>query len=341
MAYFRGDLNSYVNLVSLVILGLSGIAINFLITDIAGESSLGIFSLAFSIYLILSHFAVFGLQYSTLYYCSNGDAPISRCSTIVISTYPLNAPTAGACIIVVHLFSQVFDAVFSNPDVAAGIEIASLALPAFAINKVHLAALNGHRKMREVALLQAIRALLLLGSIGYLLAIKTVPENLLYALVIAELGVLSLSSGILITHGLRVKYEGIVHWIKQNLSCAKASFMGGLLQETNVRVDIIMLGIFMEDAMVGVYTFASSVAEGIAQINYIIRQNVDPIIGRCITRKKTALLRRVISRVRRGYLPLSLILCNGCIVVFWFLVYILDNKEATNSYIGGTYSDPP
>ena len=42
-----------------------------------------------------------------------------------------------------------------------------------------------------------------------------------------------------------------------------------------------MLGYFMSDTIVGIYSFASTFAEGFAQLSTVIRQNVDPIVGKC------------------------------------------------------------
>jgi O-antigen/teichoic acid export membrane protein len=73
-------------------------------------------------------------------------------------------------------------------------------------------------------------------------------------------------------------------------------FFGGMLSDLNTRVDIILLGYFVNDASVGIYSFAAVFAEGFGQISYVVKQNLDPIIGRFTAAKSIDKLRSLIVR---------------------------------------------
>ena len=51
---------------SFVVLALSGIVINIVITGLRDAAALGVFNLAYAVYIIASQFAVWGLHYSVL-----------------------------------------------------------------------------------------------------------------------------------------------------------------------------------------------------------------------------------------------------------------------------------
>ena len=53
--------------------------------------------------------------------------------------------------------------------------------------------------------------------------------------------------------------------------------MSGILTEVNTRVDILVLGYFHGDTLVGVYSFAAILAEGFSQLPMVVRRSIDPL----------------------------------------------------------------
>ena len=54
--------------------------------------------------------------------------------------------------------------------------------------------------------------------------------------------------------------------------------VGNILIDVNTRVDVLMLGLFTSDRIVGIYSFAAMLAEGFSQLPIVLRANVNPII---------------------------------------------------------------
>lgn len=80
----------------------------------------------------------------------------------------------------------------------------------------------------------------------------------------------------------------------------------------NIRVDVLMLGYFMSDKVVGIYNFASTVAEAFAQLSNVIRQNVDPIVGKCFAEGNREKIREIARKIRRTFYPMmTLGKCTG------------------------------
>ena len=61
------------------------------------------------------------------------------------------------------------------------------------------------------------------------------------------------------------------------------SAVSGMLLELNSRVDVLMIGYFLDDARVGIYSFASTLAEGVFQLLVVLQNNYNPLIARSLT----------------------------------------------------------
>ena len=59
-----------------------------------------------------------------------------------------------------------------------------------------------------------------------------------------------------------------------------------MLIELNTRVDIIMIGIFMSDEKVGIYSFAALFAEGFYQLLIVLQNIMNPIMARQFSNSK-------------------------------------------------------
>ena len=94
-------------------------------------------------------------------------------------------------------------------------------------------------------------------------------------------------------------------WTYRHLNFGTKSVVHGLLSEAFIRVDILMLGIFLSDQYVGIYSFAAFFVEGIYQIPVVIRNLNNPILVKMLLEnnikkiitfnRKTALLSFVLT----------------------------------------------
>jgi O-antigen/teichoic acid export membrane protein len=170
-----------------------------------------------------------------------------------------------------------------SPDVAVGMAWAAPGLFCFALNKVLLAATNGLRRMRAFAVLNGLRYLLLLVGLFVAMALGFDGARLGFVFSFAE-GLLLLClafevGGVLA--GLR--RGGISGWAGVHLVYGAKSVVSGMLLELNSRVDVLMIGRFLGDGPVGIYAFASTLAEGFFQLLVVLQHNYNPLIARSLT----------------------------------------------------------
>jgi O-antigen/teichoic acid export membrane protein len=58
------------------------------------------------------------------------------------------------------------------------------------------------------------------------------------------------------------------------------SFFSNVLLQMNTRIDVLVLGLFWSDHIVGIYSFAATLAEGVYQLLVVLRTNYNPMLVR-------------------------------------------------------------
>jgi O-antigen/teichoic acid export membrane protein len=239
----------------------------------------------------------------------------------LLATLAVALPIAAGVWAAAGLAGRLLD----SPGVAEGLRLAAPGLVFFAVNKTLLMHLNGLRHMRAFAAFQAVRYLLLLAGVTALLLAHRPGSSLALALTLAEAALLPPLLAFAMRHGfaLRLRSDGAA-WFARHLGFGSRGFLSGALTEMNTRVDVLMLGYFLPDAPVGLYSFAATIAEGLAQIPHIVRQNVDPLLGRCFGDGAAVRIPDLARRIRRVFLPAmaGLSLATVCAYPLPFLVFL-------------------
>ena len=313
------------NIGSLGILGAGGLCINFIIIACRGPEALGVFNQVFAFYIIISQVAVGGLQFSALKHCSHAQDNPDECARIAASALMLVAGAACPICIVLFACRHLIGSMLESPPVAFGLTLAIPGMFLFSLNKVLLMVLNGLRHMRAFAVFQSLRFVLILSGVGILIFCSYPAGFLPLSLSAAELLLFVL---LLLYINIRLFILRIsaapetAAWFRRHLSFGFRGFLSGVLIEMNTRIDVLMLGYFMSDAMVGIYSFASTFAEGFAQLTTVIRQNVDPIVGKCFADGNREKIRDIARKVRTTFFPIMLILGGALTALFPLLLII-------------------
>ncbi len=285
------------NLVSTGFLAVAGLVLHFGIGRYYGPETYGVFCQVYAIYIVLSQLAVGGFVFSVLSQSGEYAHDKSEVRSILSSALVLTIVLSSAVCVLTFLLRTSIAALLESAEVAAGLLWILPGLWCLAINKVLIFTLNGLRHMRLFAIAQATRYLLIL-SIAVAMIGTSAPGHLLPAVFSgAELTLLPFlliyfwRSRLLSLRAIRAR------WLRRHVAFGTKAFTSGLLADANSRVDILMLGYFRSDAIVGVYGFAAMLAEGFAQIVIAVQSNVSPILSDLRSRQRMpeakALLRKV------------------------------------------------
>ena len=298
------------NFISFGIIAVNGIILNLLIVSMYDSAALGLFNQVYAVFIILSQLAVNGLHFSVLRTVSLGgtqkELALSFTSALVLAGL---IPLAVIALVfpLVNQASLVFDSVFMTQ----GIKLVLPGLLFFSLNKVILAFLNGQRRMKLYAVYQTLRSLFLLGFL------------LLHAWLIHDGNtitmIFTLSEGLVFICLIPVVFRNIsIRFNRDFLKTAQAHFLyglkatgGNILLELNTKLDVLILGLFVSDSQVGIYSFAALFIEGFMQLPVIIRNNINPLLATKYHQPDLSDFRAFIKKVIRfsyfGFVPLGIL----------------------------------
>jgi len=283
---------------SYAMLALSGAGMNLIIAFGYGSAALGLFNLTFAIYILASQLAVLGAHYAALYYVSinadNEDGKYAAGAALICGL------TSSALVsLAVYAGRRFLAALMSAPELAGSVALASAGLIFFSLNKISMNILNAHNQIKRYALGNIARyGGLLLGLLA-LTAFACPAWSLAAALPCAELcAAVWLGLNIRRYVAWRLPPRALKLWTPRVCGYGLRASAVGVVSEFNTRVDILILGCFVSNAAVGLYSFAALLAEGLAQLPLLGRIYNDPLIARLWAAQRLEELRRLIRRTR-------------------------------------------
>lgn len=307
---------------SFVILAASGILINIIVAYLRGAEALGIFNQAYSVYIIASQLAAFGIHYSVLRSAAYHERETGLQGRILLSG-AVPALVAGlALALAVVLAEPIFAGLFSAPT-ARAITFAGFGLALFPLNKVLIAFLNGLRHMKAFAVFQALRYILVAATASIVAASSWPFEYASFCFLIAE-AITVLGTLIYITVMRLAPNPAVdVSWMRRHAAFGGKSLFAGMFGEVNTRVDVLMLGLFLDDAAVGVYSFAAMLMDGLYHLLAMVRVNFNPYLVAAVRDRDWPPAQQLLSRSRR-FAPLIVgTLCLGVVLFYWVVTSYL------------------
>ena len=314
------------NLVSYVFLGIFTILSYWLITEQYGKAALGAYNIVLSIFMICGHIGVFGLQSAAIYFIPQqlGD---KRKLGQYFSSFALIVIAASGILAAVIFLSAEFVAtqIFDSEYIFQGLHSIPLAVILFSVNKMIGGFINGLGEMRKFAILQGSRYFLIVSFIGINTLLKQEFGHIFNAFFLSELGVLLIGIRFLV-HRIRLCYPDKI-CIRSGIRFGFQAMLGNVISDVNTRVDVMMLGILCSDAIVGLYSFVTIIAEGMFSILFVFRNNYNPHFADLLFHKKiaelTSLLKKQNKRLRLLFGTLGVVISIGYLL---FCIIILENS---------------
>lgn len=272
-----------------------GILINILIVKFYDEAALGVFNQTYAVYIFLSQLAVGGVHLSVQYFVPKYSYSKKNSLDFLITALISSLFTSVIIVFVGQFFSPFISNLLKSPDTEKSLKLTLWGLLFFSLNKVILSYFNGLRKMKTFAFFQFMRFFLMLLVLlffifnsypaFYLASILSVSEFILFLSMIVTL----LPECRYFQLRKRLKNIFLIQFIHGN-----HALIGNFLLDLNTKVDVFMLGIFLDDTLVGIYSFAATMFEGFSQISVLLRNNFNPILTRAFSNKK--LIEKLLAR---------------------------------------------
>jgi len=272
------------SIVSFFFMGIGGLLFNLIIAHFYSPDVLGIFNQTFALYIFGSQLSAFGIHYSVLRYgalLSDHQPQEAACSVATA----LTMVTVLSALLCLGCWGGQgwIGRVLNSPATQTSLRWVLPGLFFFPMNKVLMNYLNSRRRMRALAAANSLRYILICGVVLLMACLHKPGETLSLSFSIAETVIFVWTLGLQwpqLKHDIQAGRHA--YWLRKHLSFGGKSFFAGLLTELNTRVDILLLGVFLSDSQVGIYSFVAMLAEGFFQLMVIFRVNYDPVITRLI-----------------------------------------------------------
>ena len=302
---------------SFFVLAISGIVINIVIMGFRDAAALGVFNLAYAVYIMLSQFAVWGLHYSVLRYAAYYESDPEERGHMLLTATVCSAAMGLIAAIGLFMAAPLFARAFNSEATGTAIRNAAFGLALFPLNKVLIAYLNGLRLMKAFAVLQASRyvAVMILVSV---IAVSTLPiEFATFGFLVAEILTVLLTCSYIIKRRLTGALRFTPGWIARHYQFGTKVLPAGMFTEINSRIDVLMIGFFLSDRATGIYSFAAMLVDGVYHVLAMIRLNFNPVLVAAIRDADWRTAQNLRYQSCRIVLPVTALLALGLMSAYY------------------------
>lgn len=303
MSYASLKRDTLWNLAGFGCMALGGVLLNILVARFYGPATLGVFNQVLAVFVFASQISVFGIHYSLLQRLSVASVAIEtqegrdECRQIVTTALVATAFTALPTGLLGLALAPLIGRIFSSPDVGLSWLYILPALVFMAFNKVLLNAINALHHMRAFAIGSSARYVLALIflAIGTAMGMPgvAIPAVLSGAEILLFLGC-ALYVFRLLPPALGAAPGKAM---RAHLAFGSKGLLSGTVSELNTKADILVLGLFTTDKIVGIYSIASLIFEGLWLVPQVLRNIANPLIARATASKDNGAVTEVMRKI--------------------------------------------
>ena len=278
------------------LVAIIGILLNIIILKVYDTSVLGVFNQVFAIYLLLSQLAVGGVHLGVQRFVPANIKSEAQTKNIVIAALIVCTIISIIIITIGFLCKDLPARILNSKAVGIGFVAILPGLLFFSWNKVLLSYHNGCRRMKAFAVFNFLRYAAILLVLLLFIFLNYNVNFLPIILSAAECGLFL----VVIIYSLpflwgAINFKRLLVWIKIQYKFGNKALVGNFLLDVNTKVDVFILGMFLSDSQVGIYSFASTFAEGFMQLPVLLRNNINPILAKLSVKRNIKLTEKIIN----------------------------------------------
>ena len=309
------------------VMGLCGLLKYFLIAAFYSPDVLGVYNQVYAVFLITDTFATGGLETSTLKHVAQYAHEKGAYRIIGASAILLSFVLAIISSLVVWILRVQIGVWLDSPRVATGLVWALPGVFFFTVNRILLAVLNGLSRMKTYAFFNALRYVLILGTVAIMAAFRVPGEVLPVVFSIAEI-ILFICQVISLRSEFSVpSISDLKVWMKIHLSFSLRGYGSAVLGGLGSRLNVLILGYFASDQAVGIYSLAAAAIDAIVQLPLILRTVFSPILVRYIDTRKLDELHSLFTKVMAYTYLGMLVIGVGAVLAFPIGLKLVSNQD--------------
>lgn len=285
--------------------GVCGLVLMLLVGNRLPERDLGGYSLAVSVYLLVSMVAPIGSQVATVVYGArtSGDRPAFSSMMTASLLLALGMGILGAGLLAAG--APVAARVLSAPTLVVTLPRMAVGFPCFLVNKVFLAMLNGSRRLRAYACATVVRGLLLMTLTTLGLRVGLALGGAALAFPVTE-ALLTLGFAASLRNAFDWRITQLLFWIRRLLKLGSGSLAGTIVGQINARLDLFLLSALLRSPdHVGIYSVAAILAQ-VPMLGLIAFQRVStPLLSAYWSRRDRDRMEDLTHRLGRAAVLLT------------------------------------
>ena len=266
---------------SVIVFSFCGLLLSFFIIFKHGFSALGFFNFFLILKIIVSNFSCFGLNLSVLSYLSRARNSKLR-SSLALTGIVYTSIFVSVIICCLSVTSRQIEGLIAIESFSRSLPLVLPAILFFAINKIFFSALNASQSMAILAMGYMLRGIGYLSVVFFLDRINEPPIHFVLALTISETLVF-LVFGIFYFKeypSLQIRHLKIV--TKMHLGFIQKAWLNSSLLDINPKIDMFFIAVFGSQYALGLYSFCSTIIEGLNQFFVLIQTNVNSPLAKRI-----------------------------------------------------------
>ena len=321
--------NIFWNYLSLIFLGISGIVINIIISINYSASTLGSFNQVLATYIFFAMIGSGGINYSILREIQSNINNQKEIKSIISGSILPTLVISSIVTLIYFILIQPMKVLVDSNSVAIGMRYITPGIFFFSLNKVLIyGVINGFNYMKMFSLSLSLRYILILFNLIVFILNGVEAEKITAIFSIAEFFLFIILFTKISTYISWWQGHLFNKWVLRHIKYGIKSSLGGMLVELNTRVDILMLGIFMNDTTVGIYSFAALFGEGFYQILVVLQNILNPIMARQFSNLQYSKFFKTFNKVRKVTYIAIFILYFLSIIIYPKIIDIFTNKSA-------------
>lgn len=311
--------------ISLATVSFSHLLLRVILGRELGPNGLGIYTLAFTIYLFGMQFAAFGIGSALIKYVAELGDEHRKVKEHVSAGFAGSLISGFLMAIILYLASNfIANSIFHIVELTEFLHIIAFCLPFIALQKMVLGTLNGLGKMQLYAFVNIFQNIsVLILSVFFVFILNAGVKGAIYGLVLPTI-LTSLLSIILIKDLLLVSSFAFIGSIKNVVWCGFYVVLANSIGMVNTQIDSLMVGYFMDAVYVGYYGVAIIIVQGITLIPNSVHTAIAPSIayyyGKFEYQKTIKLIEKTMIKVFIVILffSLSLVLFGKSLIILLF-----------------------
>lgn len=323
-------------LISIVTASLAHFILRIVLGRELGPEGLGVYTLAFVIYLFGMQFAAFGIGAALTKYIAefiDDQDAIRKYVSSGMSSSIITGTLMG--IVLFFLAPYIAVSFFQVPELEPLLKLTALCYPFIAIQKAVIGTLNGFRRMHLYALLNIVQNVAVVAiSVIFVLLFGMGVFGAVIGFVLPTI-LVSLVCPFLIRDSLSLDQSSLWHipTLWQTTAFGFYVVLGNSIGFLNTQVDSILIGYYLNPAEVGIYAVAVLLAQTLTLIPSAVQQVTAPVTATLYGKGDIEGVRRLFySTLKKSFL-ISVGSAAFIAVFGLHIIALLFTEEYLGSYV--------